>query len=259
MTYVHEQNILKKIKDNYNGLEKKIKKFYDEKYLVMKNNISKLIFDEDHTANFQIAAEIFSKYYQELSDFATNHKIKSQSKFVSSFLEEISVYLFKDIPDIVCNSLGIYNGKIYAGLKLDQNHHVKIINKRVDFCIGKKVSIKIDNQPSISLILPLISVEVKTYLDATMLGEIKSSSRAIKSASPSSKSYVLIGYKDLDNVHLIAARHDSVIDEIFVLRANDHSPLDHETIYNYWKEITTTLQELANEQQFITPGRLLNP
>jgi len=109
------------------------------------------------------------------------------------------------------------------------------------------------------LILPVIAVEVKTYLDATMFGEVKSSSKSIKSASPNSKTYVLMGYKCIADEHIIAARQDSVLNEIFVLRENDHLPMDAKVIYNYWEELFLSIKTLATEKEIVVPGRLLNP
>ena len=198
-------------------------------------------------------------YYNELINFSNFNNISSQSKFTSTFLEEISVYLFKNIPDISSNTLGVFNKGIYAGLKINNNKNIEIIKKDVDFCIGKKVNITIDNQSSKTLIIPIVAVEVKTYLDATMFGEVKSSSRAIKNASPNSKTYLLVGYKDLANEHIISARQDSALNEIFVLRYNKNAPIDSDTLYEYWKEINNSIKELSNENSFVVPGRLLKP
>lgn len=259
MLYVHENNLQTKIRKKYNEKDFEIRDWYDTKYLPMRKEIASLSFSEENRDAFDIATEIFNDYYDSLNKFSNEHGISSQSKFASTFLEEISTYLFKDLPDIISNTLGIFNKGIYAGLKIDGRHHIEIIKKDVDFCIGKKVNITIDEQSATTLILPVVAVEVKTYLDATMFGEVKSSSKSIKSASPNSRTYVLMGYKDLADEHIIAARQDSVLNEIFVLRENKHSPMDANTIYDYWKEINNAVCELSNDDGIHVPGRLLNP
>lgn len=259
MLYIHESNLKTKIRTNYNSCGTQLNEFYLNEYIPMRNRIVSLHFDNLHRNDFEIATAIFNDYYNKLLELSRNYNIKSQSKFESTFLEELSSYLFKDLPDIANGNLGVFNKKIYAGLKIDSNHHISVITKDVDFCIGKKTQILIDNQPPITLILPVVAVEVKTYLDATMFGEVKSSSKAIRSASPNSKTYVLMGYKDLKDEHIIAARQDSTISEMFVLRANANSPMDHNTIYEYWQEVSSTVEAIVENEQITVPGKLLNP
>ena len=259
MLYVHENNLKNKINTNYNGLKSEILDFYTKEYLPMRNSVLDLVFSADNKENFKKATDIFNTYYSKLLDFSKKYGVKSQSKFESTFLEEMSTYLVKDIDEITTNKLGVFNKKIYAGLKIDGQHKIEIITKDVDFCVGKRVEIAIDDQPKTELILPIIAVEVKTYLDATMFGEVKSSSKSIKSASPNSKTYVLMGYKSIADEHIIAARQDSVLNEIFVLRKNEHSPMDEKVIYDYWEELFLSIKTLATEKEIIVPGRLLNP
>lgn len=259
MLYIHENNLKNKINTNYHGLKEQLEKFYNDKYMEMRSKVDELVFNIEQKKNFIIAAKIFNDYYDDLLRFSKSNGVNSQSKFESTFLEEISVYLVKDIKEIVENKLGIFNKKIYAGLKIDGKHKIELITKDVDFCIGKKVSITIDKQPSMDLIIPVLSVEVKTYLDATMFGEVKSSSKSIKSASPNSRTYVLMGYKCIADEHIIAAREDSVLNEIFVLRKNETSPIDGDVLYDYWKEIFKVIETIATEKTITVPGRLLNP
>ena len=238
-------------------MEQKIKEFYDNKYLPTRRALMALSFSQNNTNAFEKAAEIINTYYNEIDKFSHKYSITSQSKFASTFLEEISTYLFKDITEIKAGEFGIFNKKVYAGLKIDKNKKIGLITKDVDFCIGKKVSISIDGQASTELILPIVAVEVKTYLDATMFGEIKSSSKAIRSASPNSKTYVLMGYKCLADEHIIAARQDSTLSEMFVLRKNEYSPIDSGALYLYWHEIVEAIKDIANEDEITVPGKLL--
>lgn len=257
--YVHENNLKNKIKNDYKGLKKELDEFYKTIYLPMRENVLALDFSTDDKENFQLATNLFNEYYSQLLSFSKKYSITSQSKFESTFLEEISVYLVKDIESIRTGKLGIFNKKIYAGLKISGDHAIGIITKDVDFCIGKKADITIDNQPKTTLILPIIAVEVKTYLDATMFGEVKSSSKSIRSASPNSKTYVLMGYKNIADEHIIAARQDSVLNEIFVLRKDENSAMDSNVIYDYCKELCHAIEALTMERKIETPGRLLNP
>lgn len=257
MLYIHENNLLNKIASNYKGHGTKIKEFYEKKYLPVRRSFESLTFAKNDKTAFERFAKIINDYYKEIDSFSHKYSITSQSKFASTFLEEISTYLFKDIPEIKTSEFGVFNKKVYAGLKIDKDKKIGLITKDVDFCIGKKVNISIDGQPSTELILPIVAVEVKTYLDATMFGEIKSSSKAIRSASPNSKTYVLMGYKCLADEHIIAARQDATLSEMFVLRKNENSPISAEALYMYWNEIVEAIKDIATDTEIIVPGKLL--
>lgn len=257
MLYIHEKNLLNKISSNYKNFGNEIKCFYENEYLPVRKNLESLEYAENNKESFEKAATIINDYYNVIDDFSHKYSITSQSKFASTFLEEISTYLFKDLPEIKGGEFGVYNKKIYAGLKINSDKKIGLITKDVDFCIGKKVNISIDGQTPIELILPIVAVEVKTYLDATMFGEIKSSSKAIRSASPNSKTYVLMGYKCLADEHIIAARQDSTLSEMFVLRKTEKSPIDATALFLYWSEINKAVRDALSKSEIIVPGRLL--
>ena len=258
MLYIHESNIKNKIANNYHGKGKEIEEFYKVHYLPMKAQVMELPFDLNSSLyTFEFAAEIFNNYYDKVLDFSKRNGINSQSKFESTFLEEISTYLFKDLNEIKSGQMGFFNKGIYAGIKLAANNTIEIIKKDVDFCIGKKAVITINNQVPINIILPVVAVEVKTYLDATMFGEVKSSSKAIRSASPGSKAYVLMGYKDLADEHIISARQNSTLTEMFALRAGKDFPIDAGTLFEYWKEISNAVKSVTEVTPITVPGRLL--
>ena len=248
-----------KISSNYKQKGIEIGRFFQDEYLPMRERILALTFDNRVSNSFDIATEEFNRYYTKIEDFSRRYAITSQSKFASTFLEEISCYLFKDLPEIRNNTFGVFNKGIYAGLKIDNNRHIAVIKKDVDFCIGKKVSITIDNQPPVELILPIVAVEVKTYLDATMFGEIKSSSKSIRSASPNSKAYVLIGYRNIADEHIIAARQDATLTEVFSLKEGEHSPLLAGVLRDYWEEIKSAVDSITADDIVPQSGKLLNP
>lgn len=255
--YVHEDNIETKIGGNYNGLEEKLLAFEKKFYFPMREKVESIDFSRGLTA-FEKATEILNIYWEELHEFAIKNKIKSQSKFESTFLEEISCYLFHNIDEIKNGNLSIFNKGIYAGIKIKEDLTIDVIKKDVDFCIGKKINVTIDKQTPVSLIIPAVSVEVKTYLDATMFGEIKSSSKTLKSSTPNSRTYVLMGYKNIADEHILAAKQDSTLDEIFVLQAKEGDPIDSKTLYEYYKEVKKAISSLVNQVKIVVPGRLLN-
>ena len=62
---------------------------------------------------FEKASTLINSYYKELDKFSHKYSITSQSKFASTFLEEISTYLFKNIPEIKSGEFGVFNKKVY--------------------------------------------------------------------------------------------------------------------------------------------------
>lgn len=89
--YPHEENIKNKIKKNYNNIGDSIQEFYDSHYLPFKNSIEELQLDEEHRDNFTLFTNLVNVYYEQVLNFKNENNIKTQSKFDSSFLEEINV------------------------------------------------------------------------------------------------------------------------------------------------------------------------
>lgn len=259
MLYIHENNIDTKIQKDYNGVKEAFKRFKADYYMPMRNEMMLLEFSEGNKDSFKRAAQICNGYYDAIEKFSDRYKVKSQSKFASTFLEEISVYLFKDLPAIKNGTFDVFNKGIYAGMKIASEDDISIIKKDVDFCIGKKVNISIDDMYKEYIILPIVAVEVKTYLDATMFGEIKSSSKSIRSATPNSKTYVLMGYKDLADEHIIAARQDATLTEMFALRRSQYGEIEWTALYEYWKEISDAVNSLSADEYINPLGKLLYP
>ena len=206
MLYIHDSNLRNKIDQNYKNVGDEIEKFYYNVYMEYRKQLKSLDFSSKDLNVFREAARLMDEYLEEVEDFSSKHNITSQSKFRSTFIEEISSYLFKDLPLIKNNTFGIFNKNIYAGMKINNQMHIDIIPKDVDFCIGKKVQLKIDRAEPILIIIPIVCVEVKTYLDATMFGEVQYSSRQIKNASPNVKTYVLMENNEVAKEKIIAAR-----------------------------------------------------
>lgn len=263
MLYVHENNLINKIKSNYKNKGIEIKKFYDNVYLKYREKLENLNYISKKIEVFEEAAKLMDEYLTEVEKFSFEMKITSQSKFRSTFIEEISAYLFKELPLIKNNMFGIYNKKIYAGMKINNKMHIDIIDKDVDFCIGKKITLKIDTAQTIEVIIPIVCVEVKTYLDATMFGEVQYSSRQIKNSSPNVKTYVLMEYNDVSSEKIIAARYDNNLNEMFVLRNGSrkdsivNTPLNAKSLLEYYSEVTRAIDNTEIEDVVNVTGRLL--
>lgn len=258
MKFVHENNILNKIELDYKGLKNKLKSFHKNEYSEMRRKLSEISFNSLKPTEFEKASKIIDSYLEKVNHQVREHGITSQSKFRSTFIEEISTYLFKEIPEIKNKTFGVYNSGVYAGIKIKNNGTIDVLKKDVDVCIGKEVKIKIDNGPIQSLIVPIIAVEVKTFLDATMFGEVQFSSKMIKNATPQVKTYVLMEYNAVGKDKILAARQDNILNEMFALRKDATSEIDSTVLMDYFKEVLTSIKCIKKEEEIITPGRLLN-
>lgn len=257
MLLIHESNFINKINTNYKGIGALIEDFYMNEYLKTKFELMSIDFAHATSDMFKKATDIINEYYKKLNKFTNDNNITSQSKFRSTFLEELSSYLFEDNEYIKTGKLGIYNKGIYAGMKIGNNLKINIMKKDVDFCIGKKVKMKIEDQ-EFEIILPVVAVEVKTYLDATMFGEVQYSSKLIKNATPNAKTYVLMETNQVGYDKIISARYENVLNEMFVLRLDEKSLIEYSVLEDYYNEITSDITYIAVEREVITPGRLIN-
>ncbi len=257
MLLVHEQNMKTKIEGNYHGKGEILKEFYNTEYLPVKKRLMEIDFSKG-IDSFKDGSVIINDYLKKLTEFGNQHSVDAHSKFRSSFLEEISAYLFKDNEYIKSGKLGIFNKGIYAGMKIDSNMSIRVLKKDVDFCIGKKCEVKINDRSVGEIIIPIVAVEVKTYLDGTMFGEVQHSSKQIKNSTPNAKTYVLMETNDVGADKIIAARYDNVLNEMFVLRFQKQYPIVPEVLYDYYEEISDAIKNIDTNDQVKVPGRLIN-
>jgi len=253
--------LINKINSDYKNVGEEIRKFYGEEYAKYRGQLISLDYASKDIKVFRQAAKLIDEYLYKVERFSLKHEITSQSKFRSTFIEEISTYLFKDLPLIRNHTFGIYNKNIYAGMKINNQMNIDIIPKDVDFCIGKEVELKVDRSEPLSIIIPIACVEVKTYLDATMFGEVQYSSRQIKNASPNVKTYVLMENNEVSKEKIIAARYDNNLNEMFVLRKGrrrEIKPISPEALLEYYDEISTTIENTNVKDIINETGRLLN-
>ncbi|MDD3840857.1 MAG: Bpu10I family restriction endonuclease [Clostridia bacterium] len=253
--HYHGHNILTKIKSNYGGNKQAFQHFYQNRYKKFRASLISIKGADLNDVKQKV--DILNDYYLSVETFERKYNVSSQSKFRSTLLEEFNGYLFQNIPEIDKLQLDFFNKGIYAGMKIDASGKISIITKDVDFCIGKKFNIKIDDI-QLDLIIPIVAIEVKTYLDATMFNEVQFSMQIIKNATPNVKNYVLMERNEVKSDKIISSRADSPLDEMFVLKGNIDQPIDYNTVYEYYQEIYKALTSNLNTK-IKMPGRLFNP
>lgn len=259
MKYVHESNLDKKIRDNYKGHGEAIKKHKKEVYEKYREKLESLDYASKDMNIFKEATRLMEEYLAKVKEFEDEHAgITSQSKFRSTFIEEISIYLFKNFPLIKDNTFGIYTKNIFTGLIIDNQMQLGYTSKDVDFCVAKEMELNVNGNQTLTIIVPIVCVELKTYLDSTMFEGVQWSSKQIKGASPYAKTYVLMEYNQVARENIIIARYDNNLNEMFALRENKNAPLNSKILLEYYEEISSTIEHVKIKDPIEKPGKLLD-
>jgi len=249
--FYHEKNIIGKINTNYKGKSIELKKLL-EKYNEYKKE--QLSIKGLNKKSIQQKIYLLEKHYKFVEEFIEKNGITSQSKLRSTILEEFCGLLFKDLPQIDRLNLEFFNKKIYAGIEIDKDGKVKIKTKDVDFCVGKKIKAKFEEE-TINIIIPLVAIECKTYLDNTMFSEAQFTAQRIKKGAPNVKVYVV---SEENQVGLSQIPSQTPINQVFILRKDKVSEIDLETVWDFFEEIKYTLKDFEEGKITELPGRLLS-
>jgi len=144
--------------------------------------------------------------------------------------------------------------KVHAGFEINSRGDVLSKEKDVDCCIVKAAKSTIDKREMV-LLIPIIAVECKTYLDGTMWNEAQYSALILKRVNSAAKVYVLTG----DNqVKLSKITKESPIDDVFVIREKSTSSLNADVILDFFNQIRKDLKRIVNIDVVKIPGRLIN-
>ncbi len=256
--YVHDEQIKNSIKNPVFGVA--YSDFRKKKYLPMRRKVRKLDFENDDKA-FEKCANILNKYWDEIKKFENLVGKTDNSKLHTTYLEEFSCYFLEKIS--LFKGFDVFKDGVFAGLKMNNDQTVGLITKDVDFCIGKEVKSKFGTQ-HFTLKLPVISVEMKTYTDKTMFGEITNTARKLKGANPQSKVILLTWVNSLKPDSVIEAGCESFLDEIVVMsdlkrtKSGSTPIVFTETgLKDYWNVMDAAFKEAFVSYTMPTMGRLM--
>lgn len=261
--FMHENKVVSKGETKYSDLLKTYRSF--------RTKVDVLKFTKTNHEAFKKAATLFWEYYCDIRLFETKNNINHQAALASSFLEEINVYLFRELPEIKSGLVSLYGGKVFAGVTFDKDYKLKVNKKHWDFSIVRKDYISSENSAKEEVVLPVVAVEVKTYLDSTMFSGIQFASNQLNLLLPYSKNYTLAGYINLEEGHLIASLSSSSVNDVFKLSDESWKDRDFgeiksqsffkaEYLYDYWCEVANAVANSVNFTDVkIESGRLLRP
>lgn len=204
--YIHASNISKKI-DNKKNLE------------FLADCIDKYLeFDKKFESNnLQKKVEAWNSY---LKFVRSKNPFSAQSKFDSTILEETIFRLFIHLQD---EKIKVGGAKAYSNLYFSPSNfnefkisdEIKTNCKDQDFAIYKDVELKLESGKNISMSVPVVAFECKTYLDKTMLESSVATAEKIKTGNPSCRFCIITEWYSVDkNVDIRSSR----IDQIYVLK-----------------------------------------
>lgn len=255
----HCSNINTKIKKGITVLED----FKSEHYLPFSKAVSKIDFNSKNINEFKKACELIDEYYMQLSSIVSANKIDTRSGIKSSFIEEISKYLFANHPIVVREKLLFENSDICTGLFFSKDT-IKTSDKDVDFCICRKKIIKV-GKDSISVKIPIISVECKTYLDGTMFNEVIDTATRLHASSPDSHNFVFMLWNEVGKETFTIRRKATNVSEFFALMKKPKNETekqniktDPEVLLSYYISVSDALEEYFKEYIFPEHGKYLH-
>jgi hypothetical protein len=198
---------------------------------------------------------LLNEYYPHADSFLASHHITSQAKFRPTILEEFCGHLLKDIPEITNLELGFFNKGVFAGITLGRAGNAKIKTKDIDFCVGKKFAVNIGDE-EYTIIIPVIAIECKTYIDKTMLSEAQFTAQKMKQGSPNVKVYCVSERNEID-IDEIPTKGRSPLDQIFIIRGATTNSINDEAVYSFFTEIKTALEKISQDPVRIRLGGIM--
>lgn len=256
----HCNNLNAKIK---NGI-KQVEKFKVEHYIPFEKAILKIDFNSNSPLEFEKATRLIDSYYAKLSEFVSDYKIDTRSGIKSSFIEEISKYLFLKHPIIVREKLLFENSDICTGLFFSRDT-LKTTDKDVDFCICREKEIKMGKDKPINVKIPVISVECKTYLDGTMFNEVIDTATRLHASSPDSTNFVFMLWNEVGKETFTIRRKSTNVSEFFSLMKKPKKEIekrniktDSKTLMDYYNAVSIALEEYFSEYKIPEYGTYLS-
>ena len=214
---------------NKSDKEPSLKSVYDE-YEIFRNNISKIKIDS--TENIKKLCKEFNSYRSKVANILEKRKNAGQENLRSSMMEEFFVHLLSDLIQTkfktTPKNLFIGKGNGYVDLTFSPKKFTAMFNepgeyfhsKDQDFMFGAQFSVYIrpDNIDSgkvknTKIIVPVIAIECKTYLERNMLDSCAGTATRIKKATPYCLYIVASEYLKLKDSH----PELTDIDEVYVL------------------------------------------
>ena len=233
LPFIHGNNIDRKLKVEKVEENIKLLREIKERYDNWKGDNESIIGTSKENVFKRV--ELLNEY----KDFIDQSKFKkergntygftSQSKLHSTVIEEFLYYLFEGMPILSGKKMALGPGKAYVDMSFspknidewEKNPGVDIKVKDQDFAIGKEIFCIFSSDGEMhdtvqkNILVPIVAIECKTYLDKTMLDGAAYAAERLKRGNPYALYIVVTETNALDKS--VNPKHTQ-IDEIFVLR-----------------------------------------
>lgn len=271
---VHGQNIAQKENPKSRYRDSESKQFLSEirkKYDIWKNENEKIkgpckIESSADEGLVRSRVQSFAAYKDFLDQQKYAEKFDSRSNLHSSVLEEFIFYLFRDLVSEFSHSALIGKSSTFKDIffvsdnyeELVTSPKVRVETKDHDFVIGTDIETKMNASGSevvseLTLHIPAVAVECKTYLDKTMLEGASTAAEQLKMKNPNALYIVVSEWLKLtENINLKKFK----VDQIYVLRkqkntdrefryADDYvkNPIYPEVVQHFYDLVRTHLTE----------------
>lgn len=255
--FYHESNIIGKCRDvkgnAYRRICHEMASFKESCYDPYKIEQLKITGISREDISKKVA--LLNAYYPLADQFNEQYKITSQAKFRPTILEEFCGFLLKDIPAIESLGLDFFNKAVFAGITLDKEGYAIIKTKNIDFCIGKEFNVDIEGDTR-SLVIPVIAIECKTYLDKTMFSEAQFTAQKMKQGSPNVRVYVVAEENQVDK-NEIPTKGRTPVDQIYIIRGNPKNPISETSADELFSDIKSDLEHLTVDAKINEIGRMI--
>jgi len=251
--FVHGDNLTQKINDTRKYHDDTSNQYLTEinaRYIEWKNENLSLRgpFVNASESDDEILAkrvDLFNQYKNFIDQQHYAEKFDSRSNLHSSVLEEFIYYLFKDLVESYSSEALIGKSHAFKDIFfMPKNYadmvtrpHARIERKDHDFVIGVNIKASMNCAGSeiienLSIQVPAVAIECKTYLDKTMLESSSMSGTQLKTRNPNALYIVVAEWLKLtENVNLKKYQ----VDQIYVLRKQKNTDREYRFLPAYQK------------------------
>ena len=193
----------------------------------------------------QERVRILNEYKDFLDQQHYAEHFDSRSNLHSSVLEEFVYYLFRDVVEEYSSNALIGKSHTFKDIffmprnykEMLKSPAAKIEKKDHDFAIGVQVDTRMTSKggrtpQKLTLDIPAVAVECKTYLDKTMLQDASTAAEQLKIRNPNAYYVVVAEWLKLtENVNLKRFK----IDQIYILRKQKNTDREFRYAEGYEK------------------------
>lgn len=271
----HAANILKKFESrNLKEREKtgltRIAKAY---FNYLREMISIDTFGE---AAVRRKAALLNEYYDFIHTNGYDNLFSSQGKFRPTILEEFVYLLFKDFISackdrfdakdrLSSGSVKAYTNLFFKPTNLESfinEAEIAVNEKDQDYAIFRSFDIAIDDSTNkLKVRVPAVAIEVKTYIDKTMLDSIIATAEKVKSGNPYT---FFVSVAEWYDVSTAVDPSYSRIDQIYILRKGRRketpwTPISQDVVVRLFNETVAHLERTWSdvEHRLETEGVIL--